>query len=880
MAEQPTGTVTLLFSDIAGSTALLQRLGTEQYAQALDLHRRLLRDAFDRHDGYEVDCEGDAFFVAFAGAADAVGAAAESQRALAGAEWPEGRPIRVRMGIHTGEPLAVPPKFVGLDVHKAARIMAAGHGGQVILSAATRQLLDSNFELAVLGEHRLKDLSQPEPLFQLLLEGLPREFPALKTLGSRPNNLPVVATPFIGRDEDLEKVRAQLLRSDVRVLTLTGPGGIGKTRLALQAAADALDFFPSGVFWVTLASLLDPSLVVSGIAAALAVREEPGEPLSAALARHLAEKELLLVLDNFEHVMDAASEVAAIIAASPNVRVLTTSREALRLQGEHLYDVPPLSLPAADELAAVEAVDAVQLFVARARAAEPTFAITVENAGAVAEIVRRVEGMPLAIELAAARIRALPPQALMQRLQSRLGLLTSGSRDAPERQQTLRATIEWSYDLLSEPERRLFARLSVFVGGCRLDAAEAVCDPDSSLGIGVFDTVTSLLDKSLLRQRVDPSGEPRYWMLETIREYAQEVLGQGGGSFEHRHAQFMAGFAKRVLDSGHRAEAARFLAPERDNLRAAIAWAVNGADSLGLPLATGYAHLCAFQGPLGEGRQQLQNALDICSAEPSASRARALYAAANLAQRQGDLPAACSLAEDALQMARETGEALQAARALVLLGIVTADEGDYERSEALQREGLAIFQEHGSVREIHDTLGMLGALMIMRCDYTAAQSLLEGALATARQSADTHGVLVTAANLGAVLARQGRHAEALGYHREALLLLCEDLDVQPLADTSLEVAAAASRTEPQAAAVILGGIDMLLQDAEFVFDPAMQEFHLETLSSVRSALDDAVFQAAWEQGRSMNAHQLLVHAVAVVDELASPLQSNASDKAS
>src|SRR3954452_12022057 len=298
MAGQPTGTVTLLLSDIEGSTALLQRLGTEQYAQALDLHRRLLRDAFDRHGGYEVDCEGDAFFVVFAGAADAAAAAAESQRALAEAVWPEGLPIRVRMGIHTGEPLAVPPKYVGRDVHKAAGVMAAGHGGQVVLSAATRQLLDSHFELAVLGEHRLKDLSQPEPLFQLLLDGLPREFPALNTLGSRPNNLPVVATPFVGRDDDLEKVRAQLLRSDVRVLTLTGPGGIGKTRLALQAAADVLDFFPSGVFWVTLASLRDPSLVVSGIAAALAVREEPGEPISAALARYLAERELLLVLDN------------------------------------------------------------------------------------------------------------------------------------------------------------------------------------------------------------------------------------------------------------------------------------------------------------------------------------------------------------------------------------------------------------------------------------------------------------------------------------------------------------------------------------------------------------------------------------------------------
>jgi non-specific serine/threonine protein kinase len=618
---------------------------------------------------------------------------------------------------------------------------------------------------------------------------------------------------------------------------------------------------------------------VATIAQTLAVREESRESIDATLARYLSDKELLLVLDNFEHVIRAASDVGKILRASPRVRVLITSREALRLQGEHLYDVPPLLLPKSDALVAVEAVDAVQLFSARAQAAERTFAVTAENAAAVAAIVRRVEGIPLAIELAAARIRALPPQALLRRLESRLGLLTIGSRDAPERQRTLRMTIEWSYDLLGEPERRLFARLSVFVGGFRLDAAESVCDPDSSLGVGVIDIVTSLLDKSLLRQRVDSGGEPRYWMLETIREYAQEVLGQSRDSFEDRHAQFMAELAQQALDSPDPAEVARLLAPERDNLRGAIAWATETGDPVALLLATSYAALCAFQGPLGEGRLHLQNALDTGSAEPSALRTRALRAAASLADRQGDLGEARMLGEAALEMARETSDALQAGRALVLLGIVTADEGDYERSEALQREGLAIFQEHGSVRDIHQTHGMLGALMIIRGDYAGAHSLLEGARDAALQAGDTHGVLVTAANLGAVLARQGRHLEALRYQREVLLLLRDEPDVQYLVDTLVEVAAAVSRTEPRAAAVILGGTDPLQRDAEFELDPTMRAFHLDTLSGVRSALDDAVFQAAWEEGRSMNGSQLVVRALAVIDELASSQQSDGSDEA-
>jgi predicted ATPase/class 3 adenylate cyclase/tetratricopeptide (TPR) repeat protein len=615
VGAQPTGTVTLLFTDIEGSTRLLERLGPERYRDSLELHRRLLRQAFARHGGYEVDHEGDAFFIAFGRADEAVAAAAESQRALAEAEWPEGVPIRVRMGIHTGEPLAAPPKYVGLDVHKAARIMAAGHGGQVLISAATQKRLDRDLVTASLGEHRLKDLAQPEPLYQLQIDGLPDEFPALKTLGNRPNNLPIVATPFIGRDDDLEQVGALLGRQDVRLLTLTGPGGIGKTRLALQSAADVLDAFTSGVFWVPLASLRDPALVVAAVAQALAVREEPGEPLSETLARYLADKHLLLLLDNFEHLIDAATAVSRVLAAAPKLRLLVTSREPLRLQGEHLYDVPPLALPEANDAATVEAVDAVQLFVKRAQAADPTFDVTDENAAVLADIVRRVEGIPLALELAAARVRELPPRALLRRLESRLGILTSGNRDADERQRTLRATIAWSYDLLTPEEQKLLARLAVFVGGCRLDAVEAVCDYDGAREISLLEGITSLLQKSLLRQRPDPDGEPRYWMLETIREFALEQ-GQGGATFPElakRHALHYLAVVESPDDAcPYENQVDRFdqFDVEIANLRAAIEWTrESGAEDVLLRYATALWEYWYARGHVAEGTAAFERAL-------------------------------------------------------------------------------------------------------------------------------------------------------------------------------------------------------------------------------------------------------------------------------
>ncbi|MGZ4412986.1 MAG: ATP-binding protein [Gaiellaceae bacterium] len=478
MAAQPTGTVTLLFTDIEGSTRLLERLGTDRYAEALGLHRRLLREAFERYDAYEVDCEGDSFFVTFATAQDGVSAAVEGQSALGAVTWPEGDEVRVRMGIHTGEPLPVPPRYVGLDVHRAARIMAAGHGGQVLLSQTTRDLVEA--DLRDLGEHRLKDLSAPQRLYQLG----EADFPPLKSLWQ--SNLPVQPLPLIGRERELGEVLDLSSRS--RLLTLTGTGGSGKTRLALQAAAEMVDDHADGVWFVSLASLEDPALVESAIARAVGAEEE--------LGRFLAEKQLLLLLDNLEQLLPGAATVVAALLDSPGVRVLATSRERLAVSVEQEYPVPTLSED-----------DALDLFTARAQRLKPTF----EPDEAAREIARRLDGLPLAIELAAARVKVMTPTQILDRLGRSLDLLTGGARDAPERQQTLRATIEWSHDLLTTTEQLLFARLGVFAASFDLDAAETVADAD-------LDTLAALVDKNLLRQTEDG----RFFMLETIHEFAIE----------------------------------------------------------------------------------------------------------------------------------------------------------------------------------------------------------------------------------------------------------------------------------------------------------------------------------------------------------------------
>jgi predicted ATPase/class 3 adenylate cyclase len=710
MAHPPSGTVTLLFSDIEGSTRLLQRSG-DAYAGLLAEHRRVLREAFEQYGGYVLDSEGDAFFVAFSSANDAASAAAEAQRALAEHEWPGEHEIRVRMGLHTGEPRPVDGRYVGLDVHHAARVMAAGHGGQVLVSESTRALLDERIRVRDLGSHRLKDLSGTQRLFQLDVEGLPTEFPPLKTLDNRVTNLPTPPNAFIGRTRELAETQALLQRDDVRLLTLIGTGGTGKTRLALQLAADVIDQIKHGVLFVSLAPVRDWELVVPTIARTLGLREQPGETVLETLTEYVRERELLLVLDNLEQVLAAAPALAGLLSSAAGLRLLTTSRTPLRLRGERAYRVPQLDVPDLRRPAvAAEVADceSVRLFVERAQAAAVDFAVSDENVEAVAEICVRLDGLPLAIELAAPRVRTLPPPALLRRLDQRLAMLTGGAPDVDERQRTLRGTIEWSYDLLLAKEKTLFARLGVFVGGCRLEAAEAVCDPGGSLGPELLDGLDSLVQKSLLRQRADADGEPRFWMLETIREFAVELLDASGevGDACARHAAWTAEAVERLDVESRTGDHPAFLARVDDeyaNAREAIAWARKRGDGqLLLRLATALWGFWSMRGYVAEGRRVLEDALELGGHRP----ARALLGLCTLRAMSGE--SRLEDAEEALRAAEELGEDFSLAQAWNLLGRIQGGVfGSMGPAERAWRQALSFAERGGHAAEKAESIGWL-----------------------------------------------------------------------------------------------------------------------------------------------------------------------------
>jgi len=685
----PTGTVTFLFTDIEGSTRLLHELG-DRYAEVLADHRRTLREAIAANAGVEVDTQGDAFFVAFSRASDAVEAAAQAQRSL------DAGLVRVRMGIHTGEPSVTDEGYVGMDVHRGARVMAAGHGGQVLLSQTTRELLDDGFELRDLGEHRLKDLSAPQRLFQLG-DG---EFPPLKTLYQ--TNLPVQPTPLVGRERELAEAGG-LLREN-RLVTLLGPGGSGKTRLALQLAAEAVEDFEQGVYWVPLQAVVDPQLVAPAVAQAVGAKN--------GLADFLGSRRTLLLLDNLEQLLDSAPALADLLRATSGVKILATSREPLRLGGEQRFPVEPLP----DH-------DAVALFVERAYAVDPGF----QPSPAVAEICRRLDGLPLALELAAARTSVLSAEDLLARLESALPILTGGARDVPERQRTLRATIEWSHQLLDEAEQRLFRRLSVFAGSFDLDSAEAVSDAD-------LDTLQSLIDKSLVRRW----GSGRYGMLETIQEYALERLEAAGETnISRRHAEHYLAVAESTNLSveGEGEEHHDLGRLEQANFRAALGWAIaSGAYEISLPLASALENFWVYQDPF-EGNRWLEAVLDGADEVDPKLRARALrvrggtlyivgqfelgmefynqslalyralgdergeahmlHRLAIDASRIGDDERALQLSEDTLAVSRRLGDRKGEALALSNLGLVASKGGDADRAIELFRESARLANEVG-----------------------------------------------------------------------------------------------------------------------------------------------------------------------------------------
>ena len=705
MTEIPTGTVTFLFTDIEGSTRLTQELG-DAWPPLLERHREIARAAWGEHEGVEIGTEGDSFFVVFTSAPRAIAAAVAAQRGLAAEAWPAGGEVRSRMGLHTGEGMLSGGSYVGLDVHRAARIAGAGHGGQVLLSSTTRSLVEDSLPdgvtLREMGEHRLKDLSRPERIWDLAIEGVPSDFPPLLTLNAIPNNLPMQLTSFLGRQREIAEGRQLLI--DGRLLTLTGPGGTGKTRLSLQIAADATDRFPDGIYFVPLGTITQPDLVLPTIAQALGLVDPGTQPLDR-LCTHIGDKCLLLVLDNFEQVNDAAPQVAELLARTTRTSILVTSRSPLRVYGEREYPVPPLGVPDPKHLPDLEQLttyESVALFVERAVAVRPDFAVTSANAPAVAEICVRLDGLPLAIELAAARVRVLSPQAIMDRLGDRLKLLSGGSRDLPERQQTLRGAIAWSHDLLDETEKLVFARLAVFAGGATLPAIEEVVF-DAGVEADPLDTVASLVDKSLVRQESEPDGEPRFRMLSTIGEFAMERLEERGEGEElrSRHAAWVLALVEEsaaVLFGPDQKETLDRYEREHGNIRAALSRSIaHDQAEMAMRIVAASWRFWQMRGYLAEAREHAERVLALpdSTTHPDA-RGAALEAAGGIAYWQGDLAASKPWYEAALEIARASGDEARIANALYNLSSSAAmEKDDQDSARALAKEAVEIYRRVG-----------------------------------------------------------------------------------------------------------------------------------------------------------------------------------------
>jgi predicted ATPase len=819
--ELPRGTVTFLFTDIEGSTRLLHELG-DDYADVLAEHRRLLREAFERHNGVEVDTQGDAFFVAFERASDAVAAAEEGSQALAAG------PVRVRIGIHSGEPTVTDEGYVGLDVHRAARIAAAAHGGQIVLSQSVRDLA-SRDDLRDLGEHRLKDLSAPERIWQL---GGP-EFPRLKTLYQ--TNLPVPATAFVGRKREVAEA-SELLTDGVRLLTLSGPGGTGKTRLALQAAAAAGDSYPEGLWWVPLAPLSDPALVLPTAGEILGAKSD--------LATEIGDKRLLLLLDNFEHVIDAAGDVAALVSACPYLTILVTSRERLQVSGEHEYAVPSM-VP----------IDGVELFAARARA----LGIELNGDEALQDLCERLDNLPLALELAAARTKLFSPAQLLERLGQQLDLL-KGGRDADPRQRTLRATIEWSYELLDPAEQRLFAHLSVFAGGCEYEAAEEICGVDE-------DTLQSLLDKSLLRSRDVSGGKVRYWMLETIRQFATERLHELNSSetVARRHAEWYADLAERLQEPMRDgdADATARLAAEIDNLRSALNLLAGEGDARdALRIVWGLWYFWVTRGLVREGLQWARWAVAEAPNAPSVERAFGLLAASELLRMFGDAGLALQLKRDLVRHFREHGPENRVASTLADMAEMHAVEGDFDEARRLSDEAIELRRRLGTRWGIAHALGNRGMVEFLAGDFQRARELFEEEITLVEEPRIPSRLSAAVIMAGESARRTGDLPGASARLRQALSLH-EELGHRAAFPELLQEVAAASSGDSVDAVRLLGASERLRAHMELPrWDPTDYD---RTVSTLRAELGGAAFERAWAEGAALSEDEALSLATRCLD---------------
>ena len=805
MPEAPTGTVTFLFTDIEGSTTRWEH-HPEAMHTALARHDTLLRSLITAHGGYVFKMVGDAVYAAFAFPTDAVSAALDAQRAVSAEEWGEVGPLRVRMALHTGVAQSRDDDYFGPTLNRVARVLSTGYGGQMLLSAVTfelvRDALPAGVSVKDLGEHALKDLLRPEHIFQLTVSDLPAEFPALKSLPRHLQNMPVQPTPFLGREQEVTTVYELLRHPQVHLLTLTGPGGMGKTRLALQVAAELSDQFADGVFLVPLAPVSEAEQVIPAIIQTLGISDLSSQSPLTLLKSALKDKQLLLLLDNFEQVIPAAVHLAELLTSCPRLKIIVTSQVVLHVQAEHEFAVPPLSLPnlrQLPDLLTLSQYEAVALFIQRAQAVKADFAMTNANAPAVAAICARLDGLPLAIELAAARVKFFAPQALLTRLEQGLAVLSGGARDLPARQQTLRGAIAWSYNLLAPEEQQLFRRLAAFVDGFIWQAAEVVCTAAGELKGDILDGLFSLVDKSLLRLEELAQGEPRFWMLQLLREFGLEYLTSAGETELTRtaHASYYLALAKEAEPHLRGTDPGSWFArleQEHENLRAALSWLLERAEmSAGSEGDKEWAEqamrLCGalywfwnIHGYYREGRNFLDRALKVREGVAASVQVKVLYAASVLAVTQDDFEHAEALCRESLALSRELGVTADEATALIQMGFVALARCQYAAARDQLEEAAALFQELGDTWNWARSLSYLARVLAEQGEYGRARAVAEESLQLSRVQ-DNKGRIAVAL---CVLARihflaQDDFAQAQALVEQSLALFRELGDTQYIA---------------------------------------------------------------------------------------------------
>jgi predicted ATPase len=820
------------------------------------------------------------------------------------------------MALHTGTTHERDGDYFGPPVNRVARLLSAGHGGQILLSSSTQELVRDHLppetHLRDLGERRLKDLSRPERIFQLTAPDLPSEFPPLKTLETHTNNLPLQATPLIGREREVEAVCGLLRSPETRLLTLLGTGGTGKTRVGLQVKAELVDDLEDWVFFVPIAAITDPTLVAPTIARALGLSEGGARPAEELLEGYLRDRRTLLLLDNLEQVLEAAPVVDRLLSTAAGLKILATSRTPLGLYGEYEFPIPPLSLPDPESLPPLENLteyEAVRLFVERARAVRPDFSLAEDNAPAVVEICERLDGLPLAIELAAARIKLLTPQVLLDRLGNRLKILTGGARNLPERQRTLRNAIEWSYELLDEGEKMLFGRLGVFSSGATLEAMEAVCDTEGDLPTDVFEGASSLLDKSLLRQEEGAGGEPRFVMLETIHEFANAKL-EGSGEAEavrRVHAEYFLALAEEAEPMLWGAEDAAWLErleQEHDNMRAALHWAIEHEEGeLALRVGGALRWFWYMEGYYSEGRRWLEVALGKEGPASAEARIKALAGVGFLAVDQGDLDRAeaaadeglelstqagssslgtadfknilgelarlrgehqraARLVQDSLALHQEAGDKLGIAWSLGNLANVAGDRGDHERAKQLYEEGLALSRRLGSAELLGAYLISLGSESLLEGEPERAIALNEEAAELFRKRGRRGGLQHILDNLGRATLLRGDYERAETLHKESLRV-SQDLGDKLIASDSLEGLActAGAQGEAERSAILFGAAEGLREAEGYQQAPRDRSLREPYLAAAHAQIGEATWSAAWEKGRSMEFEDAVVYAL-------------------